>query len=236
MLPIRTLHIVLWVLYALVAVAHVLALLTDVGPLQDVSQIVFAPILLALLWTAAPGRSRLTDLMTVGLVFAWIGDCFGQLLPQAAQLIATSGFLVALVCYTTALVPLWRASQDPLRFALAIPYGAVVVGLFIACADGTGAMLPVVACYAVALGVMAFLAAGVNGLTWVGGTLFLLSSSLLAMEWFLPGAAIAYGSVWIMLAYVLGHALFVAGMIQALPSRRWTPVPLGGAVLVTVES
>lgn len=234
--PFRTVHLALWVVYALTVVVHLGTLLTGAEPLQRVSQALFAPILIALLVTAVPRHTRTSTLMLIGLLFTWAGDGLSQLAPESVQLISVLCFLVALLCYSAALAPLWNRRRDPLRIALAIPYGGVVIGLFVACADGAGPLLPAVAAYAIALATMAFLSAGGNGLTWTGGTLFLLSSSMLAMSWFLPGASIAYSAVWVMATYTVGHALLIAGMIRAMPAHRWTPAYRAGAALVIVEN
>ncbi|MDN6301758.1 MAG: lysoplasmalogenase family protein [Brachybacterium sp.] len=233
--PIRSLHLALWAAYALAVAVNIGGVMADAEMVQRVSQPLFAPLLLAVLLTAAPHRSRTTTLLICGLLCAWAGDTLGQLMPQSAQLVTVAGFLGALILYAAALAPLWVRTRDAMRIALAIPYGAVVVGLFVACADGAGSLLFVVAAYALALAVTAFLSAGGNGLTWSGGTLFLLSSSLLAMDWFLPGASIAYSTELVMLTYTLGHALLIAGMIRLMPRRRWTTCT-PGAALVIVES
>lgn len=233
--PIRSVHLVLWAAYALAALANIGAVLTDAETLRRLTQPLFAPLLIAILLTAAPQRSRTTTLLLLGLMCAWAGDTFGQFAPEAAQLTSTAGFLTALILYSAALYPLWMRSRDAMRMALAIPYGAVVVGLFVACADGAGSMLLMVAAYAIALASMAFLSAGGNGLTWSGGTLFLLSSSLLGMDWFLPGASISFSTELVMLTYTVGHALLIGGMIRLMPRRRWTSCA-PGATLVIVES
>ncbi|ATG52888.1 hypothetical protein CFK38_16185 [Brachybacterium vulturis] len=233
--PIRSVHVALWAAYALAAMVNIGAVMADAEMARRLSQPLFAPLLLAVLLTAAPHRSRTTTLLIGGLLCAWAGDSLGQLLPQSAQLVTAAGFLGALIFYAAALAPLWARTRDAMRIALAIPYGAVVIGLFVACADGAGPLLVVVAAYAVALAVMAFLSAGGNGLTWSGGTLFLLSSSLLAMDWFLPGASIAFSTELVMLTYTVGHALLIAGMIRLMPRRRWTACA-PGAALVIVES
>ena len=233
--PIRSVHLVLWAAYALAAALNIGGILADADMLRRWTQPLFAPLLLAVLLTAAPHRSRTTTLLIGGLLCAWAGDTLGQVLPRAVQMVTVVGFLGALLFYAAALAPLWARSRDALRLALAIPYGAVVVGLFVACADGAGNQLLVVGAYAVAIAVMAFLSAGGNGLTWSGGTLFLLSSSLLAMDWFLPGAAIAFSTELVMLTYTVGHGLLIAGMIRLMPRRRWTACS-PGAALVIVES
>lgn len=234
--PIRTAHLTLWVAYALTALVHLGSLLAGAEVLQRSTQTLFGPLLIGVLLTAVPRLSRTVVLILIGLGCATFGDTLSQLNPGAVQQISAAFFLLALVFYAAALLPLWNRNRDPMRIALAIPYGGVVIGLFIAFADNAGGMLPLVAAYAVTLATMAFLAAGGNGLTWTGGTLFLLSSSLLAMDWFLPGAAIASSQLWVMLTYALGHGLLIAGMIQAIPTRRWAPRRTGSASLVIVES
>lgn len=233
--PIRSVHLLLWALYALTVIVHLGAVMMEADVAQRLTQPLFAPILIAVLLTAAPQRSRTTTLLLGGLLCAWAGDTLGQLMPGAVQLLTVFGFLGALVFYSAALAPIWARSRDAMRIALAIPYAGVVIGLFVACADGAGPLLPGVAAYAVALATMAFLSAGGNGLTWTGGTLFLTSSSLLAMDWFLPGASIAYSTELVMLTYAVGHGLLIAGMIQAMPRRRWTACA-PSAALVIVEN
>jgi len=231
----RRAHVAIWGSYALIGVIHVLAVAAEAETLRRLTQPLLAPLLIAAVLTAAPRMQRTTVLTLGGLLAAWAGDSLGQLVPDPSRLIAPVAFLVALLLYAAALAPQWAHNRDPMRLALAIPYGAVVIGLFVACADGAGSQLPLVAAYAVGLGVTAFIAAGGNPLTWVGGTLFLVSSSVLAMDWFLPGAAIPMSDVWVMATYIAGHGLLVAGIVQLLPSRRWTPAQ-SGAALVIVES
>lgn len=230
----RLAQLTLWAVYALVVAVHLGALLTESSLTQRVTQPLFAPLLIAILLVSAPSRHRTTVPLTAGLFFAWLGDTMPPFLPQMLRPAAVLLFLVALVLYCLALLPLWARNREPLRLALAIPYAGVVIGLFVACADGAGEMTLLVAAYATVLATMAFLSSGGNGMTWMGGTLFLLSSSLLAMDWFLPGAAIMYSSVWVMLTYALGQALLVAGMLRIIPSREHTMQPVG-AELVIVE-
>lgn len=233
--PIRSVHVALWAVYALTVLVHIIGMMAETDLVQRVTQPLFAPLLIAVLLTAAPRSSRTTTLLLGGLLCAWAGDSLGQVLPGAIQMLNVSGFLLALIFYSAALAPLWARSRDPLRIALAIPYAGVVIGLFVACADSAGELLPGVAAYAVALATMAFLSAGGNGLTWSGGTLFLLSSSLLAMDWFLPGASIAFSTELVMLTYTVGHGLLIAGMIRAMPRRRWT-APVVAPTLVAAKS
>ena len=153
MQPSRTAHVLLWVVYALVGGVHLTAMLMQSEGLQRVTQSLLAPLLIGVVLTAVPRLSRTSSLLLLGLLSAWCGDFFSQLAPEQVEIISAIFFLGALVAYAGALAPLWRRSRDPMRIALAIPYGGVVIGLFVACADGAGPMLPLVAAYAVALAV-----------------------------------------------------------------------------------
>lgn len=232
--PKRVPQLVLWGTYALVVLIHLGSLVTGTEMVQRVTQPMFGLLLMAIVLVTSQLRHRTVALVTVGLFFAWLGDTLPPFLPNGLRPGAVVMFLVALVLYCVALAPLWARNREPLRLALAIPYAGVVLGLFVACADGAGEMAPLVALYAIVLATMAFLSSGVNVLTWIGGTLFLLSSSLLAMDWFLPGAAILFSTVWVMLTYALGQAFLVAGILRTVPTRECA-VPALGAELVIVE-
>ncbi|MGY5764215.1 lysoplasmalogenase family protein [Brachybacterium sp. DNPG3] len=230
----RTVHTTLWVAYALTALIHVGAIVGGADLLRNSSQTLFAPLLLGILLTAAPRITRSVALLSAGLVCSFIGDTAGQITgANGAQAVTVLSFLVTLACYAAAMLPVWLRRRDPMRMALAIPYGAVVIGLFVACRDGAAGMLPLVALYAVVLASAAFLAAGINTLTWTGGTLFLLSSSVLAIEWFLPGAALSFSALLVMITYVSAQALLIAGMVRAMPRHRWSAHrPVSSLVIV----
>jgi hypothetical protein len=55
------------------------------------------------------------------------------------------------------------------------------------------------------------------------------------MDWFLPGASIDFSTELVMLTYLVGHALLIAGLIRAMPQHRWS-VAAPGAALVILES
>src|SRR5699024_11719670 len=76
--------------------------------------------------------SRTVVLILVGLGCATLGDTLSQLNPGAVQQISAAFFLLALIFYAATLLPLWNRNRDPMRIALAIPYGGVVIGLFVA--------------------------------------------------------------------------------------------------------
>ncbi|MGO3478004.1 MAG: lysoplasmalogenase family protein, partial [Brachybacterium tyrofermentans] len=64
---IRSLHLALWGVYALVLAVHIWALLTGAEMIQRSTQPLFAPLLIAALVTALPRRTRTSTLTLLGL-------------------------------------------------------------------------------------------------------------------------------------------------------------------------
>lgn len=226
---------VAWIAFALTAIVQLVALWTGLGTVAAATQPLIAPLLLVVLISRTRTSSRTLVLTVVALVLSWCGDTFPKLDPGESRMLAAGLFLAALIVYCVALGPLWWRSRDRYRMLLAIPYGGVVIGLFLACVDGVGPMLPIAVLYALALATTAFFAAGVNSAAWVGGALFLMSSSILAMSWFLPGAWIPHASFFVMLAYIGGQGFLVLGIGQALAETEPAPTH-AGATLVILES
>lgn len=230
-----------WVVFALTVIIHLTALLQSHAALAALTQPLAMASLLTVLITSVSAWRPITVLTAVGLGLSLAGDILPALLPGHARMAAALFFLMALLAYCAALLPSWLRARDSLRALLAVPYAGVVIGLFVACADGAGALLPPMAMYAVALALMAFLAAGVNGLTWIGGTLFLASSSVLAMTWFLPGAWVPHANFWVMLTYFAAQMFLLLGILRVpAPARARTVLPgagpgAAGATLVIVK-
>lgn len=229
-----------WAAFAVLAAVDLVGLATAHEGLVRVAQPLATTALLLAYAMSVRAWGATTVLAGVGVLVAWGGDTLPPFLPASGRLTASLFFLVAMLAYAIALGPLWVRSRDSLRMLLAIPYASVVIGLFVACRDGAGDLAGPVGLYALLLAAMAFLAAGVSALTWVGGTLLLLSSSVLGMAWFLPGAWVPHHELWVMASYFAGHGLLLAGIAQAAPqiprARRTSRPELGGATLVIVES
>lgn len=137
------------------------------------------------------------------------------LLPGAPEPLAALAATAMLLVYIAVLVPLWRRRRDGLRVLLAVPYAGMVIAVVAACADGAGPLLPAIIVYAIALTVMAFLAAGINALTWAGGTLLLVGDALLATSWFLPGAWVPASGLAVGAAAFAAPVLLVLGIARA---------------------
>lgn len=225
-----------WAAFATFAVLNLVGLFTDQHMVAAIAQPLAATSLLTAFVASVRGWTPTFVLTGIGLAIAWLADTVPPLLPIEGRLATASLFMLTMIAYAVALALVWARSRDSLRILLAVPYAGVVIALFVACADNAGSLMPVVLLYAVALTAMSFLAAGVNSLTWVGGTLLLASSSVLGMTWFLPGAWVPHAEFWVMLCYFAGHACFVLGILRLVPAPARAGSDLGGATLVIVES
>lgn len=227
----RALNTAAWTFYVLAVAVHMTALAVGAEMVQSISQPLLMPALLVVLLSAVPLAGRTVGLLIGVLTFAWLGDLLPQFTtwPEAATV---TFFLVALVLYVVLLAPLWARNRDAFTMMLAVPYAGVVIGLFIACADGAGPLLPLVLLYAIMLALVAFFSAGVNTWTWVGGTLLLASSSVLGISWFLPGAWFPRAELWVMSCYLLAQPLLLIGALRTIPVRRWDPQVRGGSLVV----
>ena len=140
---------------------------------------------------------------------------------SATWALVVSAFLLAQLCYITALWP-FRARSLLARPALVVPYAVACVALLVVLGPQTGALLPAVAAYAVALTCTAVLATGLGRLAGAGGVLFLIADGLIALDAFSDHALPAHG-FWVMLGYLLAQLFLVVGIINARHSDTESP-------------
>jgi uncharacterized membrane protein YhhN len=200
---------------AMLTVLHLTAQVADAGTWARVTQTCLMPLLAVTLWSAAPApRSRLVRLVLVALGLSWLGDTAPAAFDgDTAFLVMVGFFLLAQAAYVVAFWPARRASvaRKPLLLA---PYAVAAVVLVAACAPGAaGPLLAAVVVYGVCLVAMAVLATGVHPLAGAGGAVFVASDAMIALgaftDWFDPPAS----GFWVMLTYVAGQALLVAGVL-----------------------
>ncbi|MEG3615273.1 lysoplasmalogenase family protein [Isoptericola haloaureus] len=209
--------------FAALAVVHLAAQLLDAAAVANSTQWLVMPALAVVLWctTAAP-RPRLVRLVLVALGFSWVGDTLPDLFTgDAAFLAMVGGFLVAQVAYAVAFWPYRRESVLHRRRGVLLAYVALAVVLVALCLPGApGVLAAAVVVYAVCLAAMAVLATGVHRLAWLGGALFLVSDAMIALGAFADVVPPQSG-FWIMLTYLAGQALLVAGVVarQAMSAR-----------------
>ena len=207
-----------WGLAALtaVAIAHLGLIAFVPGSVAAIATKTLLMPLLAAVVVMALRRpwSRVVRLVLLALALSWLGDLLPEVVPESGSLVvAVAFFLLAQCVYIAAFWPFRRYSLPARRPWAILPYLAVPVALLLVVLDAAGGMLAPIAVYAVVLTTMALLASGLGRLVMAGGIVFLLSDSLLAVRVFaFPDVTIL--GVWIMLAYVLGQALIVLGVLD----------------------
>lgn len=210
--------------FAAVCLINLVAQLVGPGALDRVSQGLLMPLLALVLASATSGapRGRLVRLTLVSLGFSWLGDTAPGFAPEGASfLVMIAFFLVAQVVFVVAFWPYRRASvlspsQPARRRALALVYLLALVALVAACTPGAGALLVPVLVYGTTLALMAALATGVGRLVALGGAIFVVSDSLIALEAFVEDWALPGQGFWVMATYVTAQALIVAGVARAV--------------------
>lgn len=182
--------------------------------LSDITQVMLMPALGAALLSLADLKHPLVRGTAVALFFSWIGDTAPRLLDgDVAFLSLVAAFLVAQVAYIEAFWP-YRGSARPWNEWLPrLPYIGAFVALVAWCAPGAGAMVAPIAIYGTALALMAILATGVSGTAGVGGAIFLISDSLIAIHAF-TDLELANRSFWVMSTYIAAQALIVSAVVD----------------------
>lgn len=204
------------------------------GPASQATQVLLMP---ALAWVLASRTrrpwGRLVRLTLVALGFSWLGDTAPRFLyGDLGFLVLVGFFLLAQITYILAFLPHWRASAAARSPLLVLPYAAGLVALVVVCRDGAGSLFVPVLLYGLALGAMAVLSTGLGAVAGLGGAIFFVSDSLIALRAFADLELPAHG-FWVMLTYVLGQTLLVLavanwaldakGPARTGPSRRSRP-------------
>jgi uncharacterized membrane protein YhhN len=199
------------VLVVVTAVHLVAQLVAPEGAVAEVTQPLLMPALAAVLVTGMSSRPRLVRLTLVALLFSWLGDTVPRFVGDDVGFLAMVGcFLLAQVAYVVAFWPARHASLAS-RPLLVVPYLVALVVLVALCREGAGDLLVPVVVYGVALAAMAVLATGLGPVAGVGGAVFMLSDSLIALRAFADVELPAH-SFWVMLTYVVGQALLVTAV------------------------
>jgi uncharacterized membrane protein YhhN len=206
------------------AVVHLVAQLAGASTPANRSQWLLMPALalVVVVWTARP-RTRRVRLVIVALGLSWLGDTAPDLVPDDASFLVMVGFfLLAQVCYITAFLPGARRSAILRRPVLVLPYALVFVVLVVLCAPGAGSVLGPVIIYGICLTTMAVLATGLGLVGGVGGAIFLVSDSLIALGAFAHGFHLPVAGFWVMSTYLVGQGLLAVAVLGEDRDRRGT--------------
>ncbi|WP_134324257.1 lysoplasmalogenase [Cumulibacter soli] len=198
-------------LYGALVVTHLIAQLADAADLAQVTQWVAMPLLVVAFLAQRPPSGRRTRFVLVALFFSWLGDALPDFFTgDPAFLVMVAAFLFAQIAYIASFLPHWRDSY--LRSPWLLAYAAAIGVLVYFCAPHAGNLLVPVLIYGAALGTMAVLASGFNGMTTAGGALFLLSDGLIAVGAFATDISLPMADFWIMLTYLVGQGLLAYGV------------------------
>jgi len=217
------------VLLAGLGVVHLGAQLAGASSLTDRSQWFLMPALALVVaaHTARP-RTRRVRLLLVALGFSWLGDTVPDLVPDDVSFVVMIGFfLLAQVCYIAAFVPGARRSAILRRPALVLPYVLVFVVLVALCAPGAGAVLGPVIVYGACLTTMAVLSTSLGRIGGVGGAVFLVSDSLIALGAFADGFHLPVAGFWVMATYLAGQGLLAVAVLDEDRDRRGSGATAG---------
>ncbi|APX32578.1 hypothetical protein BH708_07435 [Brachybacterium sp. P6-10-X1] len=188
---------------------HLAAQLGGVAALAGFSQVLVMPALAAVLWTSTSSpREPLVRLALGALGLSWLGDSVPRLAPESLSfLVMVVFFLGAQVVYALGFWP-YRHRSLLTRPVRATPYLFVAAVTVLVCAPSAGELLPAITVYSAAIATMAVLATGLGRLGAVGGAVFVVSDSLIALDAFGVLTLPAQG-FWVMSTYLLAQLLLM---------------------------
>ena len=182
------------------------------GTTAAVTQVLLMPLLAMTLIAQTRALTPLVKLTLGALFFSWLGDSLPRAVGDDLEFLVMVGcFLVAQLIYAVAFWP-WR-SQSVLRTPAVAAYVVIAIGLVWWCADGAGSLLIPVIVYAIALATMAILATGLGWLAGLGGAVFMLSDSLIALRAF-ADVDLPWHSLWVMATYIAAQLMLVTAVID----------------------
>ncbi len=201
--------------FVVISIVHVVLLATD-NPFAAPTKLLLMPMLaIPVLVVARHLTPRITVfLLLAALLFSWLGDGAGAFFSAGPELpLMLLFFGIAHVAYillfarhlSTRRIPWW-----------ALVYAAWWVAMIAVLGPHTGGLLVAVALYGLVLGSTAAFSASCHPLVAVGGAFFLASDTILAFRLFLPDSLPSWSSPAVMLTYVIGQGLIIAGALVSL--------------------
>jgi len=204
--------------YAVASVIHVALLAID-SPAAGPTKLLLMPLLMIPVLVSLrriTARAALA-LLSLAIVFSWLGDGAGIFFPAAPEVpLMLLFFGVAHLAYI-ALFARHLARRRMPRWALI--YAGWWVAMLLGLGPHTGGLLLAVATYGVVLGATAAFSTRCHPLVATGGIFFLASDTLLALRLFLPDSLPSWSSPAIMLTYTIGQGLIIAGSLITLRKR-----------------
>ncbi|WP_167001428.1 lysoplasmalogenase [Mumia sp. ZJ430] len=198
------------VVFAALAVVHVVLVAADTRLSASLTKALLVPALAV--WVVAVGGPRL---LVAALFFSWIGDVALEI--DGLFLVGMAGFALAHVCFVTWFVRHGALAGLKKRWWIVViglaAWGATITTLWGPLGDeDAGLQLPILV-YSLLLTATAVTAFGVNVVAGVGGALFLVSDTLIALD--IAGMSRPEpGGVWVMVTYLAAQLLLAVGMVH----------------------
>lgn len=216
--------------YLAVSLVHLVVLTAGFDEAARASKLLLMPALaLAVLLTARPLRGAVPVLLLVAIAFSWGGDAPLTLSGDLWFVIGLVSFLLAHVAYVALFLRVPpRARRLP---AWTLVYAAWYAAFLALLGPHLGILFVPVAAYGLVLGAMAALAGGLGGIVAVGGALFIVSDSVLALGRFLPGYEFAAHDLVVMSTYLAAQGFIALGVLSRHRRLVSAPRPSASAVL-----
>ncbi|KJQ54840.1 lysoplasmalogenase family protein [Microbacterium sp. SA39] len=204
--------------YIAVSVLHAALLVIDSSAAETTKLLLMPLLAIPVLLSASRLAPRAAViLLLAALLFSWLGDSVGALFPMAPELpLMLLFFGIAHLAYILLFVRDLAKRRMPWW---ALVYAGWWVGMLVFLGPHTGGLLIAVAVYGLVLAGTAAFSARCHPLVAVGGAFFLASDTILACRLFLPDGLPAWSDPAIMLTYILGQGLIVAGALVTLQRR-----------------
>ncbi|WP_400993500.1 lysoplasmalogenase [Agromyces sp. GXQ0307] len=201
--------------YAVLSLVHLVVLVGGLGAAPaTVTKLLLMPALVVAVVLARPRSRSTAGLLVAAIVLSWGGDALLTAPGDGWFVAGLLSFLAAHVAYVVLFLRLPAAGRRLPWWTLA--YVAWFAAFLTLLAPGLGDLLIPVA----VLGTMAGLAGGLGGLVALGGALFVVSDSVLALGRFLPGYEFAAHDLVVMSTYLAAQGLIAFGVLTRRGSAR----------------
>lgn len=199
-----------FILYSVVAVVHLVTLLTPSQEFSTQTKWFLMPtLLLAFLIALRPKRGDVIAFVGVALGFSLVGDILIGM-PGMGFLLGLGAFLIVHVAYLVLFLRPLRVRRMPWIAVGYLVWWAVLVAVL---APHVGSLLIPVAVYGLVLAASSAAALGTNRFIALGAFLFMLSDTLLAFKMFLGWHFYPIDFI-IMIPYIVGQGLIVYGTVN----------------------
>ncbi|PWC03230.1 lysoplasmalogenase [Agromyces badenianii] len=204
--------------YLLLSAAHLV--LQYVGPAwtDTATKALLMPALLFAVLVAAPSFRGALVLLCAGIVFSWGGDVLLTFRGDGWFVAGLCSFLLAHIAYIVLFLRMPRARRrPPLWSYLYWAWMIVLLGLLL---PHAGVLAAPIVLYAAIIGTMAMSASMHGGWIALGGALFVVSDSVLALGRFLPGYEFFGHDFAVMSTYLAAQGLIAWGVVSASGAAR----------------